>query len=80
MNIDNNLLRAYMMIFKKPPFLVWGMSYECPLYKKLIKDAINTGEPITRDKMNDYMIKHKVQVDTVIDYFDLEEDDDFEKY
>ncbi len=60
---DNVLLMEYFRKFKELPPLEAMVSYEHPVYQKLMRIAINVGEEITAEQLDEELKKQDVKSD-----------------
>ena len=60
---DNMLLMQYHNKFGELPPLEAMLSYNHPMYQKLMKQALETGEPITVEQIDEYIENHNIEYD-----------------
>ncbi|MCR5350794.1 MAG: hypothetical protein K6E20_07380 [Acholeplasmatales bacterium] len=65
---DDILLMEYHNKFGELPPLEMCLSYNHPMYQKLMKQALKTGEPITAEQIDEYIEKHNIKYDMDLDH------------
>jgi len=48
------MIDKYLDLFNEEPKLIYGFSYDSPIYQKLMKIAIERNSPLTNDEINEY--------------------------
>lgn len=64
--------KNYLIIFGELPSLIYGLTYEDPIYQKLMRGAIKSGKPLSVFDINEAFVG--VETDFIVKKFDTKEE------
>ena len=59
------LIDKYLLRFDDFPPLYTTLSFEDEIYQELMQIALDRGEPITSDEIDEYIEKHNIEFDVI---------------